>query len=218
MIHIEKDQEILGQTNLRIVTATGDYEDHALIEFYDVANPTLVAGAFQAQYVKYGSLIYGFNDPVELGNAILGVDPESTHTAASYVRMTKELLAQMHEGVLESSSLDQVITDEQQKTEEKIIESEKLIEEDVISEDANVVESIKEETGIIVEEGEGEGTVPQEEELVETPPAENILEIPVPIGKETPPPIDIEEVVPDTTIIESQPVSMLNHKYEKKVV
>lgn len=122
MIHIEKDGKIYGNENLKVATATGDYEDSALIEFYDVSNTSLVAGAFQAQYIKYGNLVYGFNDPVDLGKAILEIDPESTHTAASYVRMTNELLSQMNSGSLEAKSLDEVISTEQENMEENRME------------------------------------------------------------------------------------------------
>ncbi len=120
MIHIEKDQRVLENENLRIATTTGDYEDGALIEFYNISDPEMVAGSFQAQYVKYGSLVYKFNDHKELGTAILKIDPTSTHTAASYVRMTNELLAQMEGGSLEPTSLDQALATEQIKMEDAI--------------------------------------------------------------------------------------------------
>jgi hypothetical protein len=120
MIHIDQDQTISENDNLRVVTSTGDYEDTALIEFYDITEPTLVTGAFQAQYVKYGSMMYRFNDPVELGRELLKIDPLSTHTAASYVRMTDELLSKMHDGTLESTSLDQVVSVEQDAMKEQI--------------------------------------------------------------------------------------------------
>lgn len=131
MIHIEKDQEILDEKNFRIFTTTGDYEDSALIEFYDIEKPEIIAGSFQAQYIKYGNLVYKFSDPKELGEEILKIDPESTHTAASYVRMTNELLQKMNQGSLEPESLDEVITSEQEimkeKKEEEIEEEEQII-------------------------------------------------------------------------------------------
>jgi hypothetical protein len=120
MIHIEKDQKIAENENLRVATATGDYEDAALIEFYEISKPGIATGSFQAQFIKYGGVVYKFNDPKELGNEILRIDPESTHTAASYVRMTNELLVQMNGGTLEPGSLDQVLATEQVKMEEAI--------------------------------------------------------------------------------------------------
>ncbi len=119
MIHIEKDGEVAENINLRVASATGNYEDAALIEVYDVSAPELVAGAFQAQYIKYGSVVYGFNGHMELGAAILKNDPESTHTSASYVRMSRNLLSQMNGGSLESASLDKVISVEKKNIEDQ---------------------------------------------------------------------------------------------------
>lgn len=113
MIHIEKDQVVPESTDLKVAAPTGDYEDSALIPVCDIHKPEEVTGSYQAQYIKYGGLVYRFNDPKDLGAAILKVDPDSTHMAASYVRMTEELLAQMNAGSLESDSLTQAMSDEQ---------------------------------------------------------------------------------------------------------
>ncbi len=132
MIHIEKNQIFANDKNLRVASATGDYEDNALIEFYDINNPDVVAGAFAAQFIKYGDIVYKFSDPKEIGAEILKMDPESTHTAASFVRMNNELLAQMNNGSLESTSLDQVIATEKENTETaqtEAKESEEIIED-----------------------------------------------------------------------------------------
>ncbi len=123
MIHIEKNQNIPENENLKVFTNTGDYEDVDLIEFYDVSNPGMAIGSFQAQYIKYGSLVYRCNDNLELGREILKMDPESTHSAASYVRMTDELLVKMNNGSLEPDSLDKVLNIEREKNEEAMNES-----------------------------------------------------------------------------------------------
>ncbi len=120
MIHIEKDQNILEEKNLRVSSATGDYNDTDLIDFYDVTNPDVVAGSFQAQYIKYGGFIYKFNDPKELGEEILKIDPESTHSAASFVRMSNELLSQMNGGNLSNSSVETIMEEEGIQQEKKI--------------------------------------------------------------------------------------------------
>lgn len=133
MIHVEKDQPLASDPTLRVATATGDYEDSALIECYGADSAVL--GAYQAQYIKYGDLVYRFNEPEALGKAILAVDPKSTHSAASYVRMTEELLAKMNTGALEPESLDQVIATEQAATEElrtENVEDQVIEEEDVV--------------------------------------------------------------------------------------
>lgn len=119
MIRIEKDQEVAGEVALRVAAQSGEYEDTALIECYDIARPAVVAGAYQAQYVRYGSLVYRCTDPIELGTEILKIDPESTHTAAAYVRMSRELLSQMQNGSLEPESLDQAIATEKEDMEDK---------------------------------------------------------------------------------------------------
>lgn len=120
MIHIDQGTKVPENENFIVATATGDYADSALIEFYDTRNPDVILGSFEAQYIKYGGMVYRCNNHKELGEAILKIDPESTHTAASYVRMSDELLAQMDGGSLEPASLDQVLATEQVKMEDAI--------------------------------------------------------------------------------------------------
>lgn len=122
MIHIEKDQKVVENEHLRVASETGDYEDSAQIEFYDIKKPDSVYGSFQAQYVKYGGLVYRFNSPRELGIEILRVDPNSTHTAASFVRISDELLAKLNDGSLEPSSLNAMLTEEQPVLPDKVAE------------------------------------------------------------------------------------------------
>lgn len=123
MIHIEQGQLILENENLIVSSNTGDYLDNELIEFYNIENSDITLGTFQAQFIRYGSMVYKFSDSKELGEEILKIDPESTHTSASYVRMMNELLGKMNEGSLEPESLNQVISDEQTIMEEKREES-----------------------------------------------------------------------------------------------
>ncbi|HRH23935.1 MAG TPA: hypothetical protein PK295_04905 [Candidatus Magasanikbacteria bacterium] len=120
MIHIEQGQKVAESEIWIVATTTGDYADSALIEFYDSNNPGVILGAFEAQYIKYGGMVYRCNNAKELGESILKIDPDSTHTAASYVRMSNELLAQMEGGSLEPSSLDEVQATEQAKMEDAI--------------------------------------------------------------------------------------------------
>lgn len=136
MIHIEKNQKISENENIKVFSKTGDYNDTDQIEFCSVDNTEISLGAFQAQYVKYGAIVYRFNDPRELGAEILKIDPESTHSAASYVRMNNELLRQMNAGSLEPESLNNALEEEQQVMQEKIDETKDTTEE--------VVEEVKE--------------------------------------------------------------------------
>jgi len=122
MIYIEQDQTIPENENIRVLSKTGDYNDTDPIEYYSVEEPGVAQGAYHAQFIKYGGLVYRFSDPKELGEEILKIDPESTHSAASFVRMQNELLKQFDQGSLEPESLNKVLSDEQTNMEEKIEE------------------------------------------------------------------------------------------------
>lgn len=189
MIHIEKDQKILENEDLRVSTPTGDYDDNALIEFYNVANPEVVVGAFAAQYIKYGSVVYKFNDAKELGNEILNIDPESTHNSASFMRMNNELLDKMNKGNLEVDSLDQVISDQKDIVEEKRGE-EAPVNEDADEEVSDDAQS--EDTGEVLGEDTIEEPSIEEEDVVDEP-----------IEVETPPVITDEDIIVPETIGDS---------------
>lgn len=119
MIKIVQGQEVSGEPTLKVATASGDYEDTALMECYSETDPGVIVGAYQAQFVKYGALVYQHSDPIELGKALLLIDPKATHNAASYVRITNELLVKMNSGALELSSLDEAVATEQASVEEQ---------------------------------------------------------------------------------------------------
>ena len=223
MIHIEQGQGVADNENLKVVTATGDYADNVLIEFCNIDNPDIVAGSFAAQYIKYGGMVYRFNSAKELGEEILKIDAESTHTDASYVRMTKELLSQMDEGSLEPTSLDQVISDEQAKTEGQM---ESPVEEVPAEEETPVEEtSVEEEVPMVEEEVPVEETpeeVPVEEPPVEELPIEEtpVGETPIePVAPEViPENIAVPEVVPAEEVLLDKPISMLTNKPSRKIV
>lgn len=118
MIHIEQGQPLFEHKNLRVKSATGDYADSDLIKFYDIKDTSNVYGSYQAQYVKYGGLVYKFNDPKELGEAILKIDPESTHDAAVFVRMSNQLLEQMNGGTMENVLPESPVVPVEPQTEE----------------------------------------------------------------------------------------------------
>jgi hypothetical protein len=121
MIHIEKDQIIPENENIRVFSETGDYEDTAMISYYNVSDPTVAQGAFHAQFVRYGSLVYKFADPKDLGAEILKIDAESNHSAASFVRMQNELIKQFDNQNLEPESLNKMMQAEQLKMEDQIV-------------------------------------------------------------------------------------------------
>lgn len=211
MIHIEKGESIKDNENLRIKSPSGDYDDADLIEFYDVDDKKNVSGAFQAQYVKYGGMVYMFNSPKELGEAILKIDPESTHTTASYVRMTNELLAKMNGGTLEVNSLQDVVNaeqasiDDQAQAEEKVEET--PAEETSTEETPATEEEVEETPEETVEEPEEVpadespiNELPIEELSSETSTSTNPLPPELPVDEtpeiELPP---VETSVPDAT-------------------
>lgn len=134
MIHIEKDQAIAENENIKVLSPTGDYNDTDLIEYYSVEEPEVAQGAYHAQFIKYGGIVYRFNDPKELGAEILKIEPESTHGAASLVRMQNELSKQFDQGSLEPESLNQLMESEQIKMEEEMTNT----SEDIDSENLEV--------------------------------------------------------------------------------
>lgn len=137
MIHIQKDQTIPENENIRVFSPTGDYNDTDLIEYYSAEDPTIPQGAYHAQFVKYGGLVYRFNDPKELGAEILKIEPDSTHSAASFVRMQNELSKQFDQGSLEPTSLNQVLETEQVKMEEEISNPSEKIESENVESDSS---------------------------------------------------------------------------------
>lgn len=158
MIYIEQDQKISENENMRVFSPTGDYNDSDFIEFYDKENSNVVIGAYHAQYVKYGSLVYRYTDPKELGAEILKIDPESNHSAASLVRMQNELLKQFDQGSLEPESLRQVMEEEQAINEENMSQNKEDVVEDGEKEETedNTTEKFEEE---VIEEDTGEENV-----------------------------------------------------------
>ncbi len=82
MIHIKKGQQVPENSNLLVFSATGDYNDDDLVECCDAGNLTMAVNAFQAQFIKYGSMVYRYNEQEQLGEAIVEIDPGSTHDSA----------------------------------------------------------------------------------------------------------------------------------------
>jgi hypothetical protein len=141
MIHIEKNQIVPECENLRTLSASGDYNDDDIIECYNPDDPSIAICGFTASFIKYGGLMYRFNDPAELGAEILKIDPESTHSAASFVRMNEELSKKMEEGSLEPESLKQALEEEQTMMEEKINEPDPETEDTTETETEDTTET-----------------------------------------------------------------------------
>jgi hypothetical protein len=82
MIHIEQNQKIPENPGLRVLSPTGDYNDVDLIECAPLDGDDIAVASLQAQFIKYGGLVYRYNEPEELGKAIYEVDKNSTHDSA----------------------------------------------------------------------------------------------------------------------------------------
>lgn len=207
MIRLEKNQAVAGDASLIVAASTGDYEDTALVECSDSMTPEVIAGAYQAQFVRYGNLVYQYNDPVELGREILKIDPESTHSAASYVRMTTELLSKMTNGTLEPESLSETLAEEQTVMEEKRSEPQDEPEKN---------EQQKEEE----KDGEEEIPLPEEPIIVDTPPPTADM------STTTPAILDVLEQATSTPVLETpdaatttqEVVSVLKRRVIKKLL
>ena len=96
MVHIEKLQKVPQNENLIVFSPSGDYDEDQLIECCEINNPGVAIGAYQAQFIKYGGLVYQYNTPEELAGAILKVDPLSSHKV---VNLYKQQLALKEVGV-----------------------------------------------------------------------------------------------------------------------
>ncbi len=68
---------------LRVYSPEGNYADTDLILCAEVSDMATPVAMLQAQYIRYGNIVYQFNSPEELGEAIIAVDPSSKHDAAA---------------------------------------------------------------------------------------------------------------------------------------
>lgn len=234
MIHIEKNQKITENDNLRVYSPTGDYQDNDLIEVYDISNPEIIAGAFAAQYIRYGGIVYKFNDPQELGRAILNLDSTSTHDSASFIRMQDELLAKLNGGNLNAQSLQETITDEMNTVEQKLEDESNLGTEEIqeqIKEAKENIQKLEDESNLSNQTTQTNNTssspevppVPIEtQNTTSTPP---VIETPISPATSTDP--IIEQIIPEETIdipitpeatsTENQ-ISILKRKSKRNIV
>lgn len=82
MIKIEKNQIVPEHPDLRVLSSSGDYGDNDLIECSTLDNPDFALYAFPASFIRYGNIVNQFNNPLELGEALLKIDPDCTHDTA----------------------------------------------------------------------------------------------------------------------------------------
>lgn len=86
MIPITKGMSVPDAPSLVVTTDDGRYGDFDLIQCADVTDQTSSACAYQAQFIRYGKMVYQYQTPETLGEAIVAFDPESTHDAAQLWR------------------------------------------------------------------------------------------------------------------------------------
>lgn len=173
MINITQGMEVAELRNLLVVSPGGQYEDTALIECKDAQDSSKPPTVYQAQFVKYGSIVYRFSDPRDLGAEILKLDPESSHSAAVFVRISSELLAQMSEGSLEPTALDDAKAKEQEKTAEQNPDP---VPEDEVEDLPTEQTSQEPQTNDADMQATSEGSEPPEPEVSAQDPAPDVEE------------------------------------------
>lgn len=103
MVPITKELQIAENPDLVVHSAEGEYADSDLILCARRDNPSLPVAQMQAQYVKYGPVVYQFNTPEELGAALFVLDPESSHDAVLLYKEEVARKAAREKGTLEPS-------------------------------------------------------------------------------------------------------------------
>lgn len=191
MIRIEQNQAVPENPHLKVLSVSGDYADNDLIECAPLDNPDFALCAFSATFIRYGALAHQFSDPLKLGEALLAVDPESTHDAVTLFK-EEEVRRIKREGgdftpenpVPADESISQ-ITQEEIKEEEKKEEEEKPVEEEPAT--------TPEQPESTPETGGGSGSVPEI-------PTETVIPVEVPTTPTTPTvPTDTPAEVPPAT-------------------
>lgn len=86
MITIQNGSAVPDSTDLVVAMADGEYADADLIMCAIRSNPGTPTAMYQAQYLKYGPMVYQYETPEALGAAIVALDPTSTHDAAQLFR------------------------------------------------------------------------------------------------------------------------------------
>ncbi len=86
MISLAQGARIQSLPNLVIASGDGQYADTDLILCASADVPDFPVAQYQAQFIRYGEVVYQFETPEALGEALVAIDPESTHDAAQLWR------------------------------------------------------------------------------------------------------------------------------------
>lgn len=176
MIHIEKDQIVPENKDLRVFSQSGDYNDNDLIECYHIDNPDFALSAFSATFIKYGGIVYQFGDPLLMGEELLKIDPECTHDFAILFKEEEERKKKRERGDFTPDNpvpADENISSLMQ--EEKVIQSEDIEKEPKV-EDLN---SDKKVTEVITTEEDENGNIIKETITTTTESVPETLDVPI---------------------------------------
>lgn len=86
MISLAQGAPIPSLPNFVIASGDGQYADTDLILCASADVPDFPVAQYQAQFIRYGEVVYQFETPEALGEALVAIDPESTHDAAQLWR------------------------------------------------------------------------------------------------------------------------------------
>lgn len=86
MITITKGSPVPDSPDHIVVMDSGEYADVDLILCAPRGSQGAADAMYQAQFLKYGALVYQHETPESLGKAIVEIDSESTHDAAQLYR------------------------------------------------------------------------------------------------------------------------------------
>lgn len=219
MVTVTKTLPIAENPNLAIYSPEGDYADTDLILCEEKNGPGIATAQLQAQYLKYGPVVYQFNTPEELGAALFLIDPESTHDAVLLYKEEEARKAAREQGTLtpsdpvaapDSNAADvpaDVPNDQEPDTQ--------FFNEQAAQEEASSTATTTSQTGDApVPDTSGEvlgeatsspdGTLP---EATSTPPIDTPVEVPIDTGNTstTTPSLPPEEVLPAVDLSTTTP-------------
>lgn len=161
MIEIKRKDRIPDDRSLVVAHDGGKYADTDLILCADAGNPDEPTMQLQAQYIKYGPLVYQFNTPEELGAAIFALDPDSTHDAVMLYKEEASRKKARETGTLEPENPVEAPDKTEPEPEQKE-EEEETIEEPVREAEEPPVEEPAEPVGESEEPLEPEAPAPEE--------------------------------------------------------
>ncbi len=148
----------------------GKYADTDLILCASADNPDVAVAQLQAQYIKYGPMVYQFNTPEELGAALSAIDAESTHDAVALYKEEETRRKARETGTLEP---------------ENPVPAPDKVEEPPPAEETQE-EEVQEESPLPAEEDEAVVPTAEEPVLPDSAPEEPAAPEPAPPLPETP--------------------------------